>query len=808
MDALRQDLRQAFRYYLRKPSFSATAVLILALGIAANTIMFSVVEGVLLRPLPYGDPSALVGLWDVPVDAPLNRSTVTFPNWRDWQEQNTVFEDIALYRNSDLTWRTEGEFPSKLRGVICSSGFFDLLQEVPDAGRFFTAAEDDPSAERTVVLSYAFWQRHFGGDDGIIGRMVNLDGTDYRIIGTTESTFDHTPLAIDAPPDLFLPIGMDTNWHPQRRAHLYFAVARLKADRSLEAAQTEMNTIAARLAEAYPDQNTDQGVAVVPFVDQVLGDVRTPMLLLLGAVALVLLTACANVANLVLERGMTRHREVAVRGALGADRTRLVRQLLTESILLAVAAGILGTILTLWGIDAVVALIPDDVPRTAGIGLNPTVLTFTLLLSLFTGVLFGLLPALRISGSNPAEVMKEGGRATPTRDRYRAGRSLLVAEVAFTMVLLIGAGLMLRSFTRLLAVDPGYDPANVLTFGIDLPEEMPAPERESIQIQLLGRIQAMSEVEGAAMTSTLPITRNIGTHFEIIGRPAEPGRQPITYYASVSPDFFRVLGIPIEAGRAFDGSEQREGTGRAVISRALADRYWPDEDPISQRIQIGISVGEGSPEEFAVIGIAGDIRMNGRATRPSPLVYLSSSQHTWWGVVYVVKTRTDPPALIDSIRRETAALLPGCPIYDIGTLNQHLAGTESERRFMLLILTVFSILTLIMAVAGIYSVISYSVNGKFHEIGLRMTLGADRRTILRLVLGQGLRATGLGLVIGWAGAAGLSRLLSGLLFEVGSTDPLTYLAVALVIMSSAIAACALPAYRATRVDPVDALRYE
>jgi putative ABC transport system permease protein len=808
MDTLLQDLRHALRYYRRKPGFTLAALLILALGISANTTMFSVVEGVVLRPLPYAESDALVGLWDVPADAPLNRSSVTFPNWRDWCEQNTVFEDIALYHRNDLTWLREGELPAKVSVVICSSGFFTLLRAVPADGRFFTPEEDTPEAERTAVLSWSFWQRHFGGDSEAVGRTISLNGTDYRIVGVAGKSFDHTPLEIDTPPDLFLPVGMDTNWHPQRGAHVYYSLARLRPGTSLEAAQTEMSAIAARLAETHPNENVDQGVAVVTLVEQVLGDVRSPMFLLLGAVALVLLTACANVANMVLERGATRRREVAVRGALGADRRRLVRQLLTESLVLAVVAGIVGILLTLWWIDAVVTLIPDDVPRTAAIGLNPTVLLFTLLLSLFTGVLFGLLPALRTSRSTLAEVLKEGGRATPSRSQRHAGRLLLVTEVAFAIVLLVGAGLMVRSFSRLLAVDPGYDPESVLTFGLDHPGEMPAPERESIQSVLLQRIQAMGGVEGAAVTSTLPIVRNIGCGFDIVGRPEEPGRRPMTYYASVSPDFFRVLGIPIEEGRGFDGSESREGIGKVVISRTLADRYWPEEDPIGQQITIGIGIGDNAPEVFNIVGIAGDVRQNGRARSTSPIVYLSSHQHTWWGILYVVRTRTDPLSLVAPIRREVASLLPESPIYDIGTLSDHLEDTESERRFVLLVLTFFSALTLAMATAGIYSVISYAVNGMFYEIGLRMTLGASRNSILHMVLGRGLEAVGIGMVIGLAGAFGLSRFLSGLLFEVGSADPVTYLAVALLVALTAAAACWLPARRATRIDPAMALRYE
>ncbi len=808
MDILLHDLRHALRYYLRTPGFTAVAVLILALGISANTTMFSVVEGVILRPLPYPEADALVGLWDVPLDTPLNRSTVTFPNWRDWREQNTVFEDIALYHVNNLTWLPEGELPTKVTVVICSSAFFNLLREVPATGRFFTTEENAPEAERTAVLSWAFWQNRFGGDPGAVGRTITLDGTAYRIVGVTRGAFDYTPLEIDSEPEVFLPVGMDTNWHPQRGAHVYFALARLRPGVSLEAARTEMDAIAAGLAEVYPDSNVDQGVAVVPFVEQVLGDVRTPMLLLLGAVALVLLTACANVANMVLARGVSRRREVAVRGALGADRGRLLRQLLTESLLLAVAAGLVGVLLTLWGIDAVVALLPDDVPRTAAIGLNPTVLIFTLLLSLFTGILFGLVPALRASRSNLAEVMKEGGRATPARGQRHAGRLLLVAEVAFALVLLVGAGLMLRSFTRLLAVDPGYDPENVLTFGIDFPGEMPAPERESLQAVLLQRIQAMGGVEGAAVTSTLPIVRNIGCGFDIVGRPEEPGRSPMTYYASVSPEFFSVLGIPIEEGLGFDGTESREGVGKTVISRTLADRYWPDENPIGQQITIGISVGDGSPEIYDIVGIAGDVRQNGRARGTSPIVYLASGQHTWWSVCFVVRARTDPLALVAPIRREVASLLPEIPVYDIGTLSDHLAGVEAERRFVMLVLALFSALTLVMAAAGIYSVISYAVNGMFHEIGMRMALGASRPSVLRMVLGRGLGAAALGIVIGLAGAVGLTRFLSGLLFEVGSADPVTYVAVALLIALTAAAACWLPARRATRIDPATALRYE
>ncbi|MFC1540132.1 ABC transporter permease [Gemmatimonadota bacterium] len=806
LESIRMDIRFAVRTLLKRPGFTVVAVLTLALGISTNTTIFSVVEGVVLRPLPYEEPEALVGLWETPIDEPFTRSAVTFPNWRDWQELNSVFEDVALYHSVDMTLLSEGELPAKVTTLICSSGYFPLLRMVPAAGRFFTAEEDTPEAERTVVLSYAFWQSRFDSNPDALRQTISLDGTDYRIIGVTDGSLDPTIFEIDTVPQLFLPIGMDTNWHPQRAAHVYFSLARLLTGMSLETAQMEMDAIAAGLAEQYPDENVDMGIAVVPFVDQVLGDVRTSMFLLLGAVALVLLIACANVANMVLARGISRCGEVAVRCALGADRRRLIRQLLTESLVLAMAAGLLGIIFTFWGIDAVIALIPDDVPRIAEIGLNQTVLIFTLVLTIITGILFGLLPALRSSRSNLSEMMKEGGRTSTVQIQHRARRLLLVVEVAFTMVLLIGAGLMLRSVSRLLDVDPGYNPENVLTFGLDLPGDMPAVERESLQSVLLQRIQALGGVEEAAMTSTLPIVRNVNTSFRISGRPREPGQSPRTYYASVSPEFFRVFGIPIEEGRGFDGYESRDGIGAVIISRTLADQYWPDEDSVGQQITIGLTIDDGSPEEYTIVGIAGDVRHNGRAQKTSPTIYLSSSQHTWWGVLYIVRTRVNPLTMVDPLRREVASLLPKIPIYDIGTLTEHLTGTEAERRFVLLALTLFSTLSLIMAAAGIYSVISYAVNDKVHEIGMRMALGASRSSILRMVIGSGLGATAVGIGIGLAGAFGLSRFLSSLLFEVESTNPIIYVVVAMLITGTAVVACWVPASRASRIDPATALR--
>lgn len=807
MNGIRTDLKHAFRFLMKRPAFTITAMMILAVGIGANTMMFSVVEGVVLRPLPYADSESLVVVWDVVLEEPGDHRGATYPNWRDWRAQSEGLEDIAVYRRSDFVHEAPDREARMLNGVYCSSSFFTTLNQNPEIGRFFIESEDLDAAAPVVVLGHAFWEATFGADVSVVGRTVQLDRELYTIVGVVGEEFDTTPLSIRGKPDVYLPVGVDTNWHEQRSSHVYRCMARLSDGWSLGRAQEEMTTISEGLAERYPDENEGEGVVLIDLAEEVFGDVTSSMILLQAAVALMLLTACANVANMTLARGVSRRREIALRGALGAAQSRVMRQLLCESILVACLAGALGMAMAWLGIDFVVRLVPRDLPRVDEVGVNGAVLLFNFVAAVVAGVLFGLIPSLRASSIDLMTSLKGASRSTPGRRSRRIGRAILIAEVGLAVVLLVGSLLTMRGFLRLLDVDPGYDPRGVLTFRFDLSSELEPDAVLSTLDNVLSRLKRVGGVEDAAVASSLPLVGSIGSSFEIEGRPEPPpGQGPEGYYAAVSPDYFKTMGIGILRGRGFVESDRFDGTGVTLISQELADRYWANEDPIGQRIAPGLGFGIGEPEQFEIVGVVEDTRQWGLAADRAEYYYIPIAQHPWNVVNAVVRCDRDPDALIDTIRSTVGEVLPSSPIYAVGTLDEHLSGSVSTYRFAMLLLGIFAVLAVAMAVAGIYGVISYSVSNQVQEIGTRMALGARRADIMRMIVNDGLAGSGIGIAIGLAGAAVLSRFMGSILFEVSPVDPVTYAGVSAILLVATLAACWVPTRKATSIDPASALR--
>jgi putative ABC transport system permease protein len=802
-----QDLRYAGRMQLKNPAFTIVAVIALALGIGANTAIFSVVNTVLLRPLPYKDPERLVMVWEDASKQGYPRDTPAAANFVDWRDQNTTFEGMAAIADQSFNLTGSGD-PERLEGRRVSANLFPLLGVDPQIGRTFTSAEDQPGSDHVVLLSHALWQRRFGGDNNIAGKPLTLNGETYIVVGVMPARFQF-PTSDD---QLWTPIAFSAEDAANRDRHYLQVLGRLKPGTGLAQAQTEMNTIAARLQQQYPQSNTDLGVEITSLHEHLVGDIKPALLILLGAVGLVLLIACANVANLLLARAAVRQKEIAVRVALGARRWRLIRQFLTESVLLATMGGVVGLIIAYGGLLLLRAFIPDNIAQAQQISIDLKVLGFTFLVSTLTGLIFGLAPALQAARFNQTETLKEGGRDSATGSGGKRLRGLLVmAEVAVSLVLLIGAGLLINSFLRLRNVDPGFRSDNLLTMRVVLPQLKydEFEKRSAFYVDLLRRVQSLPGVKSAAVTTNLPLYRqgnSIGISIE--GQPPPPpGKENIVVTRIISPKYFDTMSIPLLSGRAFSDQDITTTPRVAIISETMARRYWPNEDPIGKRLGTGRIQ---RPEDWTqVVGVVKDVRQFELTADAKPQMYLPYTQRGFFPTDdLVVKTDVDPASLASTVRNAVWEIDKDQPVSNIRTMEEILLDSIARQRFSMLLLAIFAGVALALAAVGIYGVMSYSVAQRTHEIGIRMALGAQTTAVLKLAVGYGLKLVAAGIVIGLIAAFALTRVMSTLLFGVTATDPATFTLISLLLTCVAAIASYIPARRATKVDPMIALRYE
>ncbi len=800
-DEMFQDLRFGVRMLLKKPGFTALAVITLALGIGANSAIFSVVNAVMLKPLPYEEADRLVMLSEHHPQVPTR--WVSYPNFLDWRERNQVFEAMSTTRGWALTLTGTGE-PQRLNARMVSAPYFSIMRVKPLVGRDFLPEEDQPGASPATILSYGFWQKQFGGDEHIIGKSITLDNRAYNVVGVMPPAFRQQ----DTPP-LWVLIGQWTgqgNWMQRDVRVAGFVLARLKPGVTLAAARANMGAIKEQLIQQYPWNNASHDIRVVSLYENVVGDARPMLLLLLCAVGFVLLIACANVANLLLARATTRHREFAVRAALGATRLRLIRQLLTESVLLALLGGGLGLALAWWGVELFKGSNPSGIPRLDELSLDYRVLGFTLLISLLTGIIFGLAPARQVSKQGLNETLKEGSKtATDSRSGKMRG-ALVIAEVAMALVLLIGAGLLIRSFSRLLDTNPGFDPKNVATVNIVLPATRYSEKSQLGRFyqQLLERVSALPGVEEASVSNEVP-GRETGWQNDIAipGHPQiEPGGEINVDWGIVSADYFNVMKIPLLSGRVFNQQEIDNASPVVVIDERLAKEFWPGGDAVGQHLLYD----SATPHE--IIGVVRNVKTYSTGTVSRIKIYTPLNRMGLNNATLAIRTNADLQGLAAAVTREIRAIDKDLPVSDFQTVEHILDYDISPRRLSTVLLSVFAAVALILAAVGIYGVMSHSVTQRTHEIGVRMALGAQAADVLRMVVKQGLKLALIGIAIGLTGAFAVTRVMASLLYGVSATDPLTFIAVSLLLALITLLACYLPARRATRVDPMIALRYE
>jgi putative ABC transport system permease protein len=802
METLIQDVRYGLRTMRKRPGFTAVVVLTLALGIGANTAIFSVVNAVLLKPLPYRNAERLVWVAGN-VRGGTNRASVSPADFVDYRAQNTVFEEFAASLSVPFPVNLTGAGePERLTGSLVTANYFRAFGVVPARGRVFGAEEERAGPEPVIVLSDGLWKRRFGGDPSIVGKTLTLDGKAVTVVGIAPPEFQYP-----AGTELWVPLDFDTPEMKARSAHFFRPIGLLKPGVSIEQARAETDLIAGRLAEQYPESNERWSLNLVPLQEQVVGGVRTSLWVLLGAVGFVLLIACANVSNLMLARAAARSRELALRTALGASRWRVARQQLTENVLLSLAGGALGLLLAAWGVDMLAALGAGDIPRSREIGVDGRVLAFTVALSVLTGLAFGLLPALRASRPNLNEVLKDAGRGTSGPGRGRVRAALVVSEIALALTLLVGAGLLIKSFVGLRRVNPGFDPTGVLTLRIDLARARYAKREQAAAFfsDLQRRVAGLPGVEAAGMVTELPLSGQPNdTYFYVAGRPPQTAEQKVTAdFRRINQDYFRAMRIPVLRGRGFTEQETTGDAKVVVINEVLARNFFPDEDPLGKRLVIDF----GKQEEFEVVGVVGNVLHRTLDGDTYQMMYVPTLRVGSTNLV-VRTSSPDPLSLAAGVRGELAAIDRDQPVSAIRTLDEVVSGSVAQQRFRTLLLAAFACVALLLAGIGIYGVIAYSVTHRTHEIGIRMALGAGAFDILKMVVGQGMVLALGGVVVGLLAAFALTRVLSSLLFGVTATDAVTFAAVSFLIAAVALLACLIPARRATKVDPMVALRYE
>ncbi|MFY9556990.1 MAG: ABC transporter permease [Blastocatellia bacterium] len=820
MEKLLHDVRYSVRMLRKSPGFTVVAVVALALGIGATSAIFSVVNAVLLRPLPFKDPERLVRIWGKIEKAGIPKNWISQPELVDLKEQSQSFEDIAAYQSAGVNL-TGNEDPVRVNTAFVNASLFPILGIEATIGRTFLEEEDQPGHDKVVLVSNGLWRRRFGGDPGLIGKTVGLSGDSYTVIGIMPPGFQFPDQD-----DLWVPIAIDKTKLDNRGNHGLEVVARLKPGVTIGQAQSELTNLAAAMEQQYPTNYSDSGFGLYPvsMLDELIGNVRPAFRILLGAVAFVLLIACANVANLLLARATVREKEVAIRAALGAGRRRLMQQLLTESVLLSVIGGTLGLLLAWFGVKLFVALGPQDIPRLDEISLDGRVLAFSFLVAVATGLVFGLAPALQISKPELHDSLKEGARGS-SAGRPRLRNALVVSEIAIALVLLVGAGLMIKSFQQLLKLDMGFQTEKTLTMRLSLPS---TKYKEDAMIagfyrQLLDKVKALPGVESVGAISHLPLSGSYASGTTAVENPdtdeALKNFQGIPYIEAdrrnVSADYFSTLGIALKKGRLFTDADDQNAPPVAIVDETFERRFWPKSTALGKRFIARF--GDGKDIKWGqIVGVVAHVRhygidqvkQYGLGQEGREQVYFPYPQRTSNRMYLAIKTKTDPLSLTSAVRDAVLSLDPEQPIYEVASMDQLLTSSLAQRQLNMVLFAGFSAIALVLAAVGIYGVMSYSVTQRTHEIGIRMALGAQQRNVLRLVVTQGMTLAVAGVVIGLGAAIALTRLMSSLLFGVSATDPVTFVAISVILTGVALAACLVPARRATKVDPMIALRYE
>jgi putative ABC transport system permease protein len=814
MLTLLTDLKHGLRVLLKNPGFTAAAIIVLALGIGANTAIFSVVNAVLLRPLPFRDPARLVQIWHVPPAKSFPGMTefaVSAANFIDWQQQNDVFDKMAIYTGSSLNL-TGREQPEALRGAAVSADFFSTLQVQPMLGRTFTPDQDQQGHNHAVILSYGLWKTRFAANPNIAGQSVNLDGQSYIVTGVMGPKFRFPDWA-----QYWTPMGWTDKQRAVRGEHHYLVIARLKGSTPIPQAQAQMNAISTRLAQQYPEDDKGWGAVVIPLREQIVSDVRPALLVLLGAVAFVLLIACANVANLVLAKTFGRRKEIAIRVALGATGSRVVQQILAETLLLSLAGGALGLLLAHSGIALILKFLSDNLPKSTEVTLDASVLAFTLFISIVTGVIAGLLPAIRMTKTNVNDALKQGlGKTDSDSGGHRTRSILVVSEVALSLILLVGAGLMIRSLWLLSTLDAGFDPHGVLTMNLVVPNNKYSRAIDEIAFfdRVLSKVRALPGVVSAGLIDDLPL--NGGSHqpVAIEGRPVQAmSDQPEVDTRTITPGYLSAMRIPVRRGRDLSGADGPERPAVVLISETMAKRFWPNEDPIGRHLTMTFY-----PDKVReIVGIVGDVKQDGMDTAASsatvylPAAQLSGSSLGEWHsspMQLAVRTQSQPSNLVSAVTAMIHSIDSDQPVTDVITMDDLVDTSLSQRRFSMLLLAAFALLALLLAAVGIYSVLAFAVRRRVREIGIRVALGAEVKDILRLIVTEGMKPALIGLLLGVGGAFALGRVIASFIYGISAYDPLTFAAVAALLAAVALLASIIPAYRAARIEPTRALREE
>jgi putative ABC transport system permease protein len=815
-----QNLRYALRSLAKQPLFTAIVILTFALGIGANTAVFSVLNAVLLRPLPFHEPQNLVAIGEFDTrekaDPGTEINSISYLDYIDFRDQNQVFDGVAVYTNQSVGTLTDGDQTTHVQGESVSASLFSLLGVQPMLGRTFLPKEDEPG-NQVVILSYELWQRQFGADRGIIGRSVTLDGKQFQVIGVMPARFTFPITTIS--PELWIPMSTlrqtpsdgSQPMTEQRDNEFFRCIARLKHNVSIQQAQANIDTITANWRKQYPDSKLTTAAKVLPEINAMIGSTHSALLMLCAMAGCVLLVACVNVVNLLLARSLSRNREISIRAALGAGRWHIIKQLLVESIVLGALGGLAGFLLAIWAVDSLKAFLPN-IPRIDEISPDPRVFAFAGLVSLGVGILAGLLPAWRASHPNLATSLNEAARGSSEGAGGRRTRaSLVMFEIVLALVLLASAGLLVESFLRLQKVPAGFDTTNVITARIALPDTTYGKPQQAADFykKLVDRISTLPGVQSAGAAWWIPLSGSeIGFNFDIEERPVPAGQQPVAEVNVVTPDYFQAMRTPIRRGRAFTDRDDRNAPPVAIVTESFAKQHFAGEDPVGKRIIPNGSVDPGKPPVREIVGVVADMHLISLRLPPKPQIYIPHQQFAIQTMSIFVRTQTDPQSLTAALRRAVAEIDKDVPVYRTKTLADYMSGSIAQPRLNAMLVTLFAVIALLLAAAGIFGVMSYSVTQRTQEIGIRLALGAQRHDVLRLIILQGMRFVGLGLFIGLIGVFVCSRLLQSFLFGIGATDLRTMLTVTLILAGVAFIACFVPARRATLVDPIQALRAE